>query len=210
MIHYFNVSFPGPPEEWVRGNASNVPFWPGGMEWNPAMPANLLQPENLLEELNFHKDLKTIPPGFSEGMDFGAEDVNLNLASVLKPGKIKQETALVDQEKPTPSVIDLADLLREQGTVFDWMTDETQLKTSEILKESKPSGQDGDVLNEIPVVDISNAISLSEQKQLKSTEWAEIIDVSASISHFDRHVPNPAHTWPFELDNFQKHVRPFC
>ena len=60
-------------------------------------------------------------------------------------------------------------------------------------------------IDEFPVLDTSTAESLSEKK-LKSTEWAEIIDVSSSVPNFKDLVPNPAHTWPFELDNFQKHV----
>ena len=55
-------------------------------------------------------------------------------------------------------------------------------------------------------MDISSVASLSEQK-LKSTEWAEMIDVASSVDNFHQLIPNPAHTWPFELDNFQKHVR---
>ena len=59
--------------------------------------------------------------------------------------------------------------------------------------------------DDIPVVDISKVPSLSEHK-MKSTEWAEIIDVSSSLDNFENLVPNPAFTWPFELDRFQKHV----
>ncbi len=60
--------------------------------------------------------------------------------------------------------------------------------------------------DDIPVVDISKVLSLSEKQKLKSTEWAEIIDVSSSLENFNDLVPNPAFTWPFELDRFQKHV----
>lgn len=63
-----------------------------------------------------------------------------------------------------------------------------------------------DDFDDIPVVDISKVLSLSEKQKLKSTEWAEIIDVSSSLENFIDLVPNPAFTWPFELDRFQKHV----
>lgn len=59
--------------------------------------------------------------------------------------------------------------------------------------------------DDIPVVDISSVVSLSEQK-MKSTQWAEIIDVSSPLENFNDLVPHPAFTWPFELDRFQKHV----
>ncbi|EFX64677.1 hypothetical protein DAPPUDRAFT_66040, partial [Daphnia pulex] len=32
------------------------------------------------------------------------------------------------------------------------------------------------------------------------------IDVSSSLENFNNLVPNPAFTWPFELDRFQKHA----
>ena len=70
------------------------------------------------------------------------------------------------------------------------------------MKESEK-----DDFDDIPVVDISKVLSLSEKQKLKSTEWAEIIDVSSSLENFNDLVPNPAFTWPFELDRFQKHVR---
>jgi antiviral helicase SKI2 len=63
--------------------------------------------------------------------------------------------------------------------------------------------------DDIPVVDISKVLSLSEKQKLKSTDWAEIIYVSSSLENFNNLVPNPAFTWPFELDRFQKHVRSF-
>ncbi len=70
-------------------------------------------------------------------------------------------------------------------------------------KSSEPMARQD--FDDIPVVDISNIMSLSERK-MRSTEWAEIIDVSSSLDHFNDLVPNPAFTWPFELDRFQKHV----
>ena len=47
----------GPPSEWVRGNTSNVPFWPGGLDWNPddAISSILNTNDDLLEELSFKK-----------------------------------------------------------------------------------------------------------------------------------------------------------
>jgi antiviral helicase SKI2 len=74
-------------------------------------------------------------------------------------------------------------------------------KKSIVLSENENENFD-----DIPVVDISKVLSLSEKQKLKSTDWAEIIDVSSSLENFNDLVPNPAFTWPFELDRFQKHV----
>ena len=207
FIKYFNMT--GPRQEWVRGNASNVPFWPGGMEWNPLLYPSPLESHDLLEEISFCKDLKSVPPGFIEGKNFGAEDINLTLASALKPGKAQIDTT-EDKNLASESIIDLADLLRGQGSVFDWMEEQsgTEFKEESQTRSPTLSKELVDVdIEEIAVVDISKATSLSEQKNLKSTEWAEIINVNSIVQNFHQAVPNPAHTWPFELDNFQKHVR---
>lgn len=57
---------PGPLNEWVRGSASNVPFWPGGMETMECYLSgisDLISVDDTIEELDFKKDccLKTVP-----------------------------------------------------------------------------------------------------------------------------------------------------
>lgn len=81
--------------------------------------------------------------------------------------------------------------------IFFLLAENKQIFTSVEEKEN---------FDEIPVVDISKVLSLSEKQKLKSTEWAEIIDVASPLDDFNELVPNPAFTWPFELDRFQKHV----
>jgi hypothetical protein len=71
------------------------------------------------------------------------------------------------------------------------------------------SENENENFDDIPVVDISKVLSLSEKQKFKSTDWANIIDVWSSLENFNNLVPNPAFTWPFELDRFQKHVRSF-
>jgi len=195
---------PGPPDEWIRGNASNIPFWPGGLDWNPEVVSTLHKMDDLLDELSFKKDLKTVPPGFSSGMNFGSDDVNLSLASLKT--KLKETDRFVETIGPiTEDVIDLGDLLKEKGSIFQWISEEKPAIQEEpkIVKSSTENIAEG--LEEFLVLDTSNAENLS-QKKMKSTEWAEIIDVSSSVPNFKELVPNPAFTWPFELDNFQKHA----
>lgn len=70
-------------------------------------------------------DLKTIPPGFKKGMNFGSSDVNLNLASSLKQKSKPNDTEEKVMIEPDSSlVIDLADLLKEKGSIFKWIEDE--------------------------------------------------------------------------------------
>lgn len=132
-----------------------MPFWPGGLEWNPSETmSDLLQIDELLEELCFKKgilsicaysmfgffkllllliaDLKTVPPGFKNGMNFGSSDVNLNLASSLKlkskPIDHEDSSKLIVDSENT-SVIDLADLLKEKGYIFKWIEEDEPLSS---------------------------------------------------------------------------------
>jgi len=196
---------PGPPDEWVRGNSSNIPFWPGGLDWNSEAAPKIQEMEDLLDELSFKKDLKTVPPGFGRGMNFGSADVNLSLASTLKTKLRESDHSSETAELTAEDVIDLGSLLKEKSSIFQWISEEKPLvdeeqKVQPSAKENVPAD-----LEEFLVLDTSNAESLS-QKKMKSTEWAEIIDVSAPVPNFKELVPNPAFTWPFELDNFQKHA----
>lgn len=59
-------------------------------------------------------------------------------------------------------------------------------------------------LPELPTLNISSSdIKLG----VTSTEWAEMIDVSLPVPDFRQKLKDMAHTYPFELDNFQKQVR---
>ncbi len=71
-------------------------------------------------------DLKTVPPGFKNGMNFGSSDVNLNLASSLKPKSKRNNSENMEtiDESDHASVIDLADLLKEKGSIFKWIEEE--------------------------------------------------------------------------------------
>ena len=75
----------------------------------------------------FIPDLKTVPPGFKNGMNFGSSDVNL-LASSLKQIKSKQndfeDSSNLISESENTSVIDLADLLKEKGSIFKWIEED--------------------------------------------------------------------------------------
>lgn len=38
----------------------------------------------------------------------------------------------------------------------------------------------------------------------EKVEWAHMVDLNSNMDNFNELVPNPARTWPFELDTFQK------
>lgn len=46
--------------------------------------------------------------------------------------------------------------------------------------------------------------SHQREKQLTKRDWAHVVDINQKFTNFKDLVPNPAHEYPFELDNFQK------
>lgn len=74
-------------------------------------------------------------------MNFGLSDVNLNLASSLKPLKSKpndQEDSKLIVESDSTSVIDLADLLKEKGSIFKWIEEEPLLSKKNNFGDLNP------------------------------------------------------------------------
>lgn len=59
---------------------------------------------------------------------------------------------------------------------------------------------------ELPEIPILNITSSSVRTGVTSTEWAEMIDVSQPVPDFREKIRDMAHSFPFELDNFQKQV----
>lgn len=58
---------PAPLQSFVRGKSGHVPFWPGGLD------AALL-PSNTSDSTP--KGLRTVPPGFSRGLNIGGVEVD--------------------------------------------------------------------------------------------------------------------------------------
>uniref|UniRef100_A0ABI7YVT1 Ski2 like RNA helicase n=1 Tax=Felis catus TaxID=9685 RepID=A0ABI7YVT1_FELCA len=63
---------PGPVSQSLWGNPTQYPFWPGGMD-EPTI-TDLSTREEAEEEIDFEKDLLTVPPGFKKGVDFAPKD----------------------------------------------------------------------------------------------------------------------------------------
>nr|XP_032644817.1 helicase SKI2W [Chelonoidis abingdonii] len=59
---------PGPPAQALRGSSTNYPFWPGGMD-EPSME-QISAKGHLEEEIDFERDLLTVPPGWKKGVEF--------------------------------------------------------------------------------------------------------------------------------------------
>ena len=194
---------PGPPEESVRGTSTNLPYWPGGFD--PQMIDDQLDKEVLLDFSN----LLTKHPKLSEGIDFSKE--NKNESSTLD----KSDTENTIQ-KDDLSIADML-LMEDDINIFSIKSsnqNKNEGKTGFAI--GRGSAEDEEVVNSIqeetapaPMKEDHNVIKISDGAERGKTvgggtEWVVILDVNAPVDDFKVKVPDPATSYPFELDTFQK------
>ncbi|XP_055628497.1 SKI2 subunit of superkiller complex protein [Toxorhynchites rutilus septentrionalis] len=174
---------PGGIDDSSRGSASYFPFWPGGFD-EPEKALQLLDIDNTV----FEENLKTCPPGFANGMDFG------------------------DTRSSTGGVVDLLSVIEQgldgldiwdSGNGADGGVDHT--RDSNVTQSM---GVDESLDESLLTVEKKEeqVLPISEVNTKSSTlaEWAEILDVSKPVADFKTKIPDMAHKYPFELDIFQK------
>uniref|UniRef100_A0A182SJY8 Helicase SKI2W n=1 Tax=Anopheles maculatus TaxID=74869 RepID=A0A182SJY8_9DIPT len=112
----------------VRGSASNFPFWPGGFDEPEAMLADLM-PSTMFETGN----LKSCPPGFATGVDFGASGTDGDRNVGIGEG----------------GIIDLLSAIAHEDA-FDMLTDKTQHEKATAAPDGErdppPADLDGESL----------------------------------------------------------------
>ncbi|XP_066938554.1 superkiller complex protein 2 [Macrobrachium rosenbergii] len=191
---------PGPPEEVVRGSSTNYPFWPGGFPEPDLGKSKSVQEEFSIDFSN----LLTKHPKLSRGMIFEKEsepeevkpveesnkELVVNITDILKLDDNDLEIFSEKEEKLSGKTLTL--------TLEDLNEEDESMVTSFTI-ESAPPKKDEFVLN---ITDTPRT-SHFERKE-KSTEWAEHINVNEPVDDFSSQIPNPACTYPFELDTFQK------
>ncbi|XP_073080701.1 superkiller complex protein 2 isoform X5 [Manis javanica] len=178
----------GPISQSLWGNPTQYPFWPGGMD-EPTI-TDLSTREEAEEEIDFEKDLLTVPPGFKKGVDFAPKDRPapalglLSLSHLLEPldlgGDYEDESEAVEQpcspKGDTVSASPCSAPLARASSLEDL-----------VLKEA------------------STAVSPSEPPKTPPQErWAISVDVTSPVGDFYRLIPQPAFQWAFEPDVFQK------
>uniref|UniRef100_J3RZP7 Helicase SKI2W-like n=1 Tax=Crotalus adamanteus TaxID=8729 RepID=J3RZP7_CROAD len=197
---------PGPPSESLRGSATNYPFWPGGID-EPSLELIKAQ-EDTEEDVDFEKDLLTVPPGWKKGVEFTKQEI---MAS--------------------PGLLNLTNLLGALDTFeLEASSDEEgKEKTEEVEKRRKKGKNKGAKEEEIPPAEPAPLHRVNSLEELvlkevtpipKSTpeavpapapaavppkeQWAIQVDVSSPVDDFYKLIPDPAFKWPFEPDVFQK------
>ncbi|XP_058028782.1 superkiller complex protein 2 [Ahaetulla prasina] len=197
---------PGPPSESLRGSATNYPFWPGGID-EPSLELIKAQ-EDKEEDIDFEKDLLTVPPGWKKGVEFTKQEI---MAS--------------------PGLLNLTNLLGALDTFeLEASSDEeAKEKTEEEEKRRKKGKNKGAREEEIPPAEPAplHRVNSLEELVLKEVtpvpksapqaapapapatvppkeQWAILVDVSSPVDDFYKLIPDPAFKWPFEPDVFQK------
>ncbi|GAA6083802.1 helicase SKI2W [Tachysurus ichikawai] len=181
---------PGPPSESLRGSNTNYPFLPGGME--ELTLEQIKKKSDLEENIDFEKDLLTVPPGLKSGMNFSNKEA-----------------------KPTKGDMNLLSLLSTFDDVIEPVPEEKE-KGSEREEESKlhrtNSLEDLGIKDSLPSPAPAGASSQSNtdgktqksKEEKKERKWAVPVDISSPCEDFYKRIPNPAFKYPFELDVFQK------
>ncbi|XP_054261713.1 SKI2 subunit of superkiller complex protein [Macrosteles quadrilineatus] len=167
-----------------------------------------------LTDFDFESNFLTIPPGFTQGLEF-AED---GCTPISRTSHVNDETLpVVDlvQEKSVveeKNVVNLINLLNQEQDILGLWKEpakepehiNNKAPTIELRISQNDEEEEGVIPKEAnmgPVLNISKAVAT---KAVDKTKWAEEIDISTPVTDFKQKVPNPAFTWPFELDTFQK------
>lgn len=152
-------------------------------------------------DIDFEKDLRTLAKGFSSGLEFKSDNCTpINCT--------RNETEISVPEETENSIIsndnvNLMAVIHEEGSLLgSWSSVEEPKKENVQVLDNNIPFIDNSVSSEdtnIPVLKISE-----KKKELTKTEWAEQLDVSAPVTDFDKRIPDPAITFSYELDTFQK------
>ncbi|KAM9234586.1 superkiller complex protein 2 isoform 1-T1 [Dugong dugon] len=179
---------PGPLSQALWGNPTQYPFWPGGMD-EPTI-TDLSIREEAEEEIDFEKDLLTVPPGFKKGVDFAPKN----------------------HPAPAPGLLSLSYLLEpldlgggdEDGSEAVGQPGDTRGDTVSAFPCSAPLVR-ASSLEDLVLKEASTAVSTPEvPKPPPQEQWAIPVDVTSPVGDFYRLIPQPAFQWAFEPDVFQK------
>lgn len=186
----------------VKGSTASLPFLPGGLNSSNTEAADRRNDATK----TLHRDqygLFDIPKGFSRGL---AENKHPTDSALLD-----RYSALVEN----PNEIELSnDLEVDLAEDEEPETGAAQLNNNEPADAENHTGVktldnnlENEILNFIPkntLIRPSAANSLLYQQQKRKSNWAHVVDLNHKIENFDELIPNPARTWPFELDIFQQ------
>lgn len=185
----------------VKGNTSSLPFLPGGFK-NSDDSNNEDEPSNIR---NLHRDqygLFDVPQGFSRGLQLPEGKVDLK---IIGGGKITSEDSANELDALSGEFVEGApdEDDNSDGTEKDTTSGEIDI-SSQISNNEDFENEISQFIPKSSVIRPSTASSSLVQQYKRKTNWAHVVDLDHRIENFDELIPNPARTWPFELDIFQQ------
>ncbi|KAF6365315.1 Ski2 like RNA helicase [Rhinolophus ferrumequinum] len=179
---------PGPVSQSLWGNPTQYPFWPGGMD-EPTI-TDLSTREEAEEEIDFEKELLTVPPGFKKGVDFAPKDHSAPARGLLSLSRLLEPLDLGGGN--------------EDGREAVGQPGGTRGDTAPASPCSAPLARTSS-LEDLVLKEATTAILPTElPKALPQEQWAIPVDVTSPVGDFYRLIPQPAFQWAFEPDVFQK------
>ncbi|BGP47048.1 Antiviral helicase ski2 [Rhodotorula kratochvilovae] len=177
----------------VRGKSSYFPFRPGGLADvvldDDSNDVEVTAAAEGLEKA-FEKGyggIRTIPPGFTRGLDFGP------IADDPTSGALLEEEEVEVKPIYRP-MLELANEGRARAVPNGRPTEQApQLDSS--IEELLPTRR---------LVKAPAAASTRRRPVVAKRDWAHVVDVNREIVNFHELVPEMAREYPFELDTFQK------
>ena len=178
----------------VRGSTAQLPFAPGGVTMSAS---NKNQPDiSLMANATklLHKDdqgLFDIPNGLNRGIMPKANYTQINdneLSQLSELNLIDNELSIEEELKETRKKLEEVIERRTEEAIFGNSNNDGTSEIDDIL----PMG-----------IDFGRTIN-KKHELFEKKDWAHVVDLNHRIDNFNELVPNPARTWPFELDTFQK------
>lgn len=180
-----------PNGDLIRGTTNQLPFTPGGLDkdvvetGSDSVVANNEAGTKLLSRDEF--GLFNIPPGLERGITPNIETNNQTTQKELE--EIDRLSKLENDEQNKQEIQKLRDLEHDK------------ISSSAVVDESLGTSE----IDELLPVDLNFGRHIRKlNKSSDRVEWAHMVDLNSNMDNFNDLVPNPARTWPFELDTFQK------
>ncbi|KAL8278507.1 hypothetical protein RQP46_009197 [Phenoliferia psychrophenolica] len=179
----------------VRGKSSYFPFRPGGLN---DLALDNTDDDQGMEEMaqgmekafeKGHGGIRTIPPGFTRGLDFGP------LADGVE-GQLMEEEEAIEVTPIYRPVLEITSDGRTSAVLHGRPVPKRPApKLDSSIEELLPTRR----LEKLPA-----SSSARRRPVVAKRDWAHVVDVNREIVNFRELVPDMAREYPFELDTFQK------
>jgi len=192
-----------------RGNASNFPFLPGGVD----SKSNQIKQDSFKEKIDWQsfwqsKDLLVKPPGLSQGINNFNSSSNstttkkqdeqsstVNLENVFKPEEEEEEEEEVEEEEE--------EYEEEEQEEEEKEKEIKETKEKEDIDEILETSTKDIIRTSTESINTNNSTTTAIPTNEEDKKWA-FNETTEITTPFRELIANPAIEYPFELDSFQK------